>query len=203
LFGIIRLDPAVSDRLHVVFIRFQETDAWGDYRKVMIGGSIMLIPAGPGCKDCVDLKKAWPLIQTMEAFILRYKSDKAFRDLVEAARIVLKDAGGEFDLPSLVQSCRRNGMKVQRGMNVSLVFGVSLTYSSFVVRFDIAHLGSLQTSGCFGFENMSFFPVAILAVTCARVHSPMCICRLGLFRLTIFATTDTSSMCVCLWLYFV
>jgi hypothetical protein len=75
-------------------------------------GTTIQIPVGPLCKICIDLKKAWPLLD-LEGFIARFKSDRSMRTQVEAARVLLlANKNREFDLPSLVDACRQTGYKV-------------------------------------------------------------------------------------------
>jgi hypothetical protein len=104
---------------------------WGDYMNVVVKGIVQKHSVGPLCFECVDLKKGWPLIPTVEVFIEKYKTDKPHRDLVDAARLVLRANHGDFDLPGLVHAARSCGQR----MEVSFF---AYTYREFMLEFEVS-----------------------------------------------------------------
>lgn len=90
-----------------------QDSAWADYRFKMQGSKKVQVAVGPACKECDGLKKAWPLVETWDAFIDAYASRRSFREEVEDARRAYRNKDRVFSLAGTVHASERRGMRVE------------------------------------------------------------------------------------------
>jgi hypothetical protein len=146
-------------------------------------GIVVLIATGPLCGECMSLRKCCPSYATTALFIQAYKDMRAVRDLVEAARAVLRGtAENKIELPSSV-CCTKSACRRPLFVCAYFVWAQHLEFAYRPKRFrPRVWLLEFGTSFPPNLESLLFGIGHSLCVGACSVRDVSANCQLGLIR---------------------